>query len=45
MSRLTTGQVKVDRFIGARLTLEDHARGVEMLIEKKAIKVCFDPHI
>jgi threonine dehydrogenase-like Zn-dependent dehydrogenase len=40
---LTTGQVKVDRFIGARLPLEDYAKGVQLLIDKKVIKVCFDP--
>ena len=40
---LTTGQVKVDSFINARLPLEDYAKGVQLLIDKKAIKVAFDP--
>jgi threonine dehydrogenase-like Zn-dependent dehydrogenase len=40
---LTTGQVKVDRFIGARLPLEAYERGVQMLIDKEVIKVCFEP--
>lgn len=40
---LTTGQVKVDRFISARLPLEEYAKGVQLLIDKQAIKVAFDP--
>ena len=40
---LTTGQVKVDPFIGARLPLEEYPRGVQLLLDKRAIKVCFDP--
>ncbi|HEX5418049.1 MAG TPA: zinc-binding dehydrogenase [Chloroflexota bacterium] len=40
---LTTGQVKVDRFIGARLPLEEYAKGVQLLIGKRVVKVCFDP--
>lgn len=40
---LTTGQVKVDRFIGACLPLEEYERGVQMLIDRQAIKVCFEP--
>ncbi|TAK22834.1 MAG: hypothetical protein EPO26_10220 [Chloroflexota bacterium] len=40
---LTSGQVRVDKFISARLPLEEYATGVQLLIEKKAIKVAFDP--
>ena len=40
---LTSGQVKVDSFIGARLPLEEYAQGVQLLIDKRAIKVAFDP--
>lgn len=40
---LTTGQVRVDRLINARLPLERYAEGVAMLMEKRAIKVAFDP--
>jgi threonine dehydrogenase-like Zn-dependent dehydrogenase len=40
---LTSGQVRVDSFIGARLTLEEYATGVQLLIDKKAVKVAFDP--
>ena len=35
--------MKVDSFIGARLGLEEYAQGVQLLIEKRAIKVAFDP--
>jgi threonine dehydrogenase-like Zn-dependent dehydrogenase len=40
---LTTGQVRVGRFIGARLPLEEYSTGVQKLIEKQAIKVAFYP--
>lgn len=40
---LTTGQVRVDSFIGARLPLTAYAEGVQLLVEKKAIKVAFLP--
>jgi threonine dehydrogenase-like Zn-dependent dehydrogenase len=40
---LTSGQVKVDSFVGARLALEEYAQGVQLLIEKKVVKVAFEP--
>jgi threonine dehydrogenase-like Zn-dependent dehydrogenase len=40
---LTSGQVRVDPFIGARLPLEEYAIGVQLLIDRKAVKVAFDP--
>jgi threonine dehydrogenase-like Zn-dependent dehydrogenase len=40
---LTSGQVRVDSFIGARLPLEEYAKGVQLLIDKQAVKVAFDP--
>jgi threonine dehydrogenase-like Zn-dependent dehydrogenase len=40
---LTSGQVRVEPLIGARLSLQEYARGVQLLIEKKAVKVAFDP--
>ncbi len=40
---LTTGQVKVDRFIGARLPLEEYPKGIQLLLDKQVVKVCFDP--
>ena len=42
---LGTGQVKVDRFIEHILPLERYDEGVQMLIDKQAIKVAFDPRL
>ncbi len=42
---LSSGQVKVDRFIDTTLPLERYDEGVELLIDKKAIKVGFDPQL
>jgi hypothetical protein len=42
---LSTGQVKVDRFIETTLPLEQYDQGVGLLIDKKAIKVGFDPQL
>jgi threonine dehydrogenase-like Zn-dependent dehydrogenase len=42
---LTTGKVKVDNFIGELLPLERYDEGVQLLIDKKAVKVAFDPKL
>ena len=42
---LHSGQVNVDDFINAILPLERYDEGVGMLIDKKAIKVGFDPRL
>lgn len=42
---LASGQVKVDRFIDTTLPLERYDQGVRLLIDKKAIKVGFDPQL
>ncbi len=42
---LTSGQVKVDDFINAVLPLDRYDEGVGLLIDKKAIKIGFDPQL
>jgi threonine dehydrogenase-like Zn-dependent dehydrogenase len=42
---LTSGQVNVDAFIHEILPLERYDEGVGMLMDKRAIKVAFDPRL
>jgi threonine dehydrogenase-like Zn-dependent dehydrogenase len=42
---LTSGQVKVDSFIHATLPMERYDEGVGLLMDKRAIKVAFDPRL
>ena len=42
---LTSGQVNVDDFIGELLPLERYDEGVQLLIDKRAVKVAFDPKL
>jgi len=35
----------VDGFIGELLLLEHYAKGVQLLIDKKAMKAVFDPRL
>lgn len=40
---ITSGQVKMAPLVSATLPLEEYARGVQLLLERQAIKVCFQP--
>jgi threonine dehydrogenase-like Zn-dependent dehydrogenase len=42
---LASGQVRVDRFIEHTLPLERYDEGVRLLMDKRAIKVAFDPRL
>jgi len=42
---LSSGQVNVDDFIHSVLPLEQYDKGVGLLIDKKAVKVGFDPQL
>lgn len=42
---LTSGAVQVDDFIGDLEPMERYAEGVQRLIDKRAVKIGFDPKL